>query len=56
MEKSMLLEVIGDTIENRIIDILKQGSSGKTDAIIFIAAIALFLLFILLIFGLTKPP
>lgn len=36
--------------------VLKHGRSGEVDAIIFIAAVALFLVFLLLIFGLAKPP
>ncbi len=35
--------------------VLKGRSGGEADALIFIFAVLLFLLFLLLIFGLAKP-
>lgn len=35
--------------------VLKHGRGGEADAIIFIIAVVLFLLFLLVIFGIAKP-
>jgi len=35
--------------------VMKRGRFGEADVIIFIGAVMLFLLFLLLIFGMAKP-